>query len=99
MSSSIRILAEDLDNPESVIRRAGHSRVQPVIEMMSQARGTLEKLDVIVKKHDLIKNPSRSSVRKGWDRFKYVNDSASIDQLRSKVDVVSFKPGQNCPDQ
>lgn len=65
LSSSIRILAEDVDNTDSTIRKAGESRIKMTVEMMEQARQTLEKLEVFVKKYDLSKAAGKSRIRRG----------------------------------
>ena len=87
LSSSIQLLVEEAERPDSVLVKAGQKRVDTVNEMMSSTKETLEKLDAYAKKHGLLsdRSDSRSALQRGFDKLKFAKDAGSINSLRAKL--------------
>lgn len=83
LSSSLRILQEEVINPESILCRAGEDRVRMVSEMVLRVKVTLEELQKVAKKHRALEEGSKRKII--WEKFKWSVESKSIDSLRSKV--------------
>lgn len=83
LSSSLRILQEEIGNSDSILSQAGEDRVRMVNEMVSRVKVTLEELQKVAKKHKTLGDGSRRKVV--WEKLKWSIESKSIDSLRSKV--------------
>ena len=87
LSTSIQLLVEEIQNPDSVLAKAGQRRVDTITELMSATNETLQRLEAYSKKHGLVLIPgdNRSLVRRGWDKVKFAKDAGSINSLRAKL--------------
>lgn len=90
LSTSVRMLQEEVQNPESTLVRAGEDRVRMMNEMLKRVEKTLLELEEFSKKYAKILDTSRSKARQRWDKFRWSIDAAEIDVLRNKVSVELF---------
>ena len=85
LSSSLRILTEEVQNPDSTLRRSGEDRIRTMNEMLSGIRETLQKLEKRLDKHKVLSLNSGSKPRQIWSKFKWSTEAAGLDSLRSKI--------------
>jgi hypothetical protein len=83
LSNALKILQDDLMNPESVLVRAGEGRVTMARQIVSRVDATLEDLQKIVKKYEIMGDSSKR--KRIWEKFKWSLEIKSIDSLRGKV--------------
>jgi len=56
-----------------------------ISQKMESIRQTLNGLNEAFQKHRNLESTIRSTMKRGWDKFKWSLDSRDIDGLRSKV--------------
>lgn len=83
LSNSIKILQNEVDDPKSTLVQAGEDRVRMVNGMMTEIKYTLNALENVAKKYEILGSASRG--KQIWVRFKWSTELASIDKLRGKV--------------
>jgi hypothetical protein len=83
LSNALKILKDELDNPDSILVQAGKHRVQMAGEIVSRVDVTLEELQKVIKKYEIIGDASKR--KRIWERFKWSFEFKSIHSLRSKV--------------
>jgi uncharacterized protein YlxW (UPF0749 family) len=83
LHGALKILEEQVRNPESALAKAGEDRVRMVNEMVSNVGVTLKKLEKVAARFGVLGDTSKG--RKIWVRFKWSVDFATIDWLRNKV--------------
>ena len=67
--NALKILEEEVKNPESVLIKAGDDRVRMVNEMVSNVGVTLKKLEKVAAKFGILGDASKG--RKIWVKFKW----------------------------
>jgi len=86
LSQSIDLLIQELENPDSILIRAGETRVTMVNQVMMQAKGTLHELESFAKKHDFnVGAGEKPRYKRVWDKVKFAREKSSVDALRLKV--------------
>ena len=85
LTTSLKLLQEDVQRPDSALVQAGESRVQIANETVKGISDTLEKLQKFSKCYQSLDHGSASIGRRFWKRFKWSIESSSIDRLRNKV--------------
>ena len=85
LASSLKILQEEISDPESSLRQAGEDRVHTVNEMVKSIEVTVKKLETLIKKYEHLKLNPTSRRRQIWSTVKWSLDFTSIEGLRSKV--------------
>ena len=83
LHNALKILEEEVKNPESVLIKAGEDRVRMVNEMVSSVGVTLKKLEKVAAKFGILGDVSKG--RKIWVKFKWSVDFSTVDSLRNKV--------------
>jgi len=83
LSNSLSILQEDVKDPDSALVRAGEDRVRMVNEMVHNISLTLQSLEKVAKKYEILGSGSKK--RRLWARFKWSVEMTSIDGLRNKL--------------
>lgn len=84
LHGSLKILQDEIGNPESVLVLGGENRVRMVNDVVSQITTTLTSLSKMAKKHKLL--GSDASKRKQlWARISWSIELSNINKLRSKV--------------
>jgi hypothetical protein len=83
LSGSLRILQEEVDDPNSVLVRSGEDRAKMVNEMVARIHVTLKELQQVAKKYGVLQTGSRG--KKVWAKLKWSVDYRGIEGLRSKV--------------
>jgi hypothetical protein len=87
LAQSIQLLMDEVKNPESTLVSAGPVRVEMVNTLMSRALVTLRELQTIKSKHISIDIPSRSKIKRMWDKTRWALDVPSMEALRAKIQV------------
>jgi hypothetical protein len=82
----LKILEEEVKNPESVLIKAGEDRVRMVNEMVSSVDVTLKKLEKVAAKFGILGDASKG--RKIWVKFKWSVNFSAVDSLRNKVSSI-----------
>lgn len=85
LASSLKLLKDEVDDPESTLRRSGEDRVRMVNDMISRIGMTLEELEKYAKRYESLQGVPRSKRKKLWDRFTWSIEGSEIDSLRVKV--------------
>ena len=85
LGNAIKLLVEEVSDPNSVLSSAGQTRVDMVNEIMAQAKATLLDLETYAKKHNVIQDNTRSKVKRAFDKLTYAGDVSKITILRSKI--------------
>lgn len=83
LSHSLKLLREEVDDPESALVLAGEDRVRMVNDVVANIRVTLAKLEKVAKRYEIL--GSGSKTKQIWAKFKWSVDFSSIDALRNKV--------------
>ncbi|KAI9772340.1 MAG: hypothetical protein M1840_001089 [Geoglossum simile] len=83
LSGSLKILQEEVDNPDSILRRSGEDRVRMVNEMVSRVNVTLRELQKVATKYTILGNGSKG--KRIWQKLKWSVEFSSIDSLRNKL--------------
>lgn len=91
LSTSIRLLQEECQNPESVLVRSGEDRIRMVKELLKRVENTLLDLQVFERKYAKLMDPSRPRTKQIWDKLKWSYDAADIDSLKNKVCMNVFR--------
>lgn len=82
-SGSLKILQEEIEDPNSTLRQAGEDRVRTVNETVSRAIATLKELQKVAKKYKILETGSKR--KQIWAKLSWSIECSSIDSLRSKV--------------
>lgn len=85
LSTAIRLLQEEYQDPNSVLVRSGEDRILMVKEVLKRVENTLLDLQAFEKKYAKLIDPSRARAKQIWDKFKWSYDAADIESLRNKV--------------
>lgn len=85
LASSIKLLKDEVDDPESTLRRSGEDRIRMVNDIISRIKITLEELEKYAKRYEGLQGVPRSKRKKLWDRFTWSLEGSEIDSLRVKV--------------
>ncbi|KAI5782058.1 hypothetical protein DFH27DRAFT_488134 [Peziza echinospora] len=94
LSQSLKMLEEELANPESILVRAGEDRQRMVAEMVRRVGGTLGELERFAGKYAGLGRGAGEKGEKGggggwrkrfWEKFKWSLDAADMEGLRSKL--------------
>jgi hypothetical protein len=87
MHQSIEILIQEVQNPDSVLAAAGQPRVDSVNQLMVSTRETLDKLEKLANKYELLsrKPTDRRKLRFNSLRLKFAKDASHIADLRGKI--------------
>jgi hypothetical protein len=86
LSQSIDLLIRETEDPDSILVRAGESRVKLVNNVVMQTSLTLKDLEAFAKKYDFgAKTGERPKFKRVWDKVKFAREKSSIDALRTKV--------------
>jgi hypothetical protein len=86
LHNALKILEEEVKNPESVLIKAGEDRVRMVNEMVSNVGVTLKKLEKVAAKFGILGDGSKG--KKIWVKFKWSVDFSGVDSLRNKVSAI-----------
>jgi len=86
LHNTLKILEEEVKNPQSILIEAGEDRVRMVKEMVSGINVTLKQLEKVAAKYGILGDGSKG--RKIWAKFKWSVDFSSVDSLRNKVPPV-----------
>jgi hypothetical protein len=84
--NTLKILEEEVKNPQSILIEAGEERVKMVKEMVSGIHVTLKQLEKVAAKYRILGDGSKG--RKIWAKFKWSVDFSGIDSLRNKVCLI-----------
>ena len=90
LSTSIRLLQDEVADENSVLVRSGEDRLKMMKEMINRVEETLKQLEKIAGKYTKLLDPGRSKARKAWDKVKWSAEMADIDALRNKVRMGYF---------
>ena len=85
LSNSLKILQEDVKDPESPLLKAGDDRVKLVNDMVGNIRVTLNKMEQIARKYEIMGSTTASKGKQIWTRFKWTFDWSTIEKLRGKL--------------
>lgn len=85
LSSSLKILQEDVKDPESPLLQAGDDRVKLVNDMVENIRVTLNKMEKVARKYEIMGSTTASKGKQMWTRFKWTFDWSTIEKLREKL--------------
>ncbi|MCJ1384048.1 hypothetical protein MMC17_007164 [Xylographa soralifera] len=86
LSQLIDFLVDEIKDPGSILVSAGEHRCQTVNDMMKAIRLTLDDMEKLAAKHQLInKSAQRSKLKRGWDKVKWASDLPSVNSLRSRI--------------
>ena len=85
LSSSIRILEDELQDPTSVLLQSGDDRIHMVKEMMASIHDTLKKLKKKAKRYEILGKDSLSRRKQIWSKINWSLEFSSVESLRSKV--------------
>jgi hypothetical protein len=83
VSNSLRLLNDEIHNPDSVLVRAGQERVQMVNDMVSRVQVTLTSLQKVAKEYEVLQSTSKG--KHVWKKFKWSIEFSNLDSLRNKV--------------
>ena|SRR5436190_1355740 len=83
LQTTLKILEEEVKNPESILIKAGEDRVAMVKEMVAGINKTLKQLEKVAAKYGILGDDSKG--RKIWTKLKWSVDFSSVDSLRNKV--------------
>lgn len=89
LASSIKLLQDEVDDPESTLRRSGEDRIRMVNDIISRIKVTLDELETYAKRYENLQGVPRSKRKKLWDRFTWSIEGSEIDSLRVKVALPS----------
>ena len=79
----MNILQEEVNDPGSSLVQAGEDRIRMVKEMVQSIKSTLDRLEKLAKKYEILGSDSKR--KQIWGKFKWSVEFTSIDTLRSKV--------------
>lgn len=85
LSSSITLLQEEANDPNSTLTRSGDDRIRMVNEMVAGIGETLKRLRKVASKYDIL--GSNSKTKRVWAKIKWSAEMSSIDRLRNKVSL------------
>ena len=85
MSNSLKILQEDTKDPDSFLVQAGDDRVKLVNGMVANIKLTLNKMEKIARKYEIMGSTTASKPKQMWTRFKWTLDWSTIEKLRAKL--------------
>jgi hypothetical protein len=91
LSNSLKILQEEVEDPNSLLVLAGEDRVKMVNEMVARIHVTLKELQQVAKRYGILQTGSRG--KKVWARIKWSVDFRGIEGLRNKVRWVAVLLG------
>ena len=83
LSNSLNILQEEVKDPNSTLVQAGEDRVRMVNEMVSRIGETLNLLEKVARKYEVLGSGSKR--RQIWVKVKWSVEFSKIDALRNKV--------------
>jgi len=86
LSNSLKMLQEDILDPDSVLVQAGEDRVRMVKEMVSRIEITLKQLEKVATKYDILRPGSKG--KQIWTKVKWSFEFTSLDSLRNKVPII-----------
>ena len=85
LSNSLKILQEDVKDPESSLVQAGDDRVKLVNDMVGNIKVTLNKMEKIARKYEIMGSTTASKGKQMWTRFRWTFDWSTIEKLRGKL--------------
>ena len=85
LATSLKILQEEIEDPESILMRAGEHRIRTVNELVDSIFLTLKQLEKTAKKYEILGVDTGSKRHQVWTKFKWSIDSPAVDGLRGKV--------------
>ncbi|KAF8459290.1 hypothetical protein BDZ91DRAFT_700866 [Kalaharituber pfeilii] len=77
--------AEEVENADSILIRAGEDRQKMVKNILNGIEETLSGLNDAFRKHRNLGSTSRSGFKRQWDKFKWAVDASDVDELRNKL--------------
>ena len=83
LHNSLNLLQEEVKDPESAFVLAGEDRIVMVNEMIRNINNTLESLEKVARKYEIL--GSSSKTRQLWGKLKWSIEYTGIDSLRNKV--------------
>lgn len=87
--SSIKLLEEEYNNPQSILRKAGGERIEMLKRLIGQVEETLKALEKHSKKYEKLGDGGRHKLKKFWDGVKWSFEASELDILRNKVRISS----------
>ncbi|KAH0544335.1 hypothetical protein FGG08_001476 [Glutinoglossum americanum] len=78
LSNSLKILQEEVINPDSILRRSGEDRVRMVNEMVSRVNQTLMDLQKVAKKYATLGDSSKG--KRIWQKLKCLLGKVDLSQ-------------------
>ena len=84
--TSIDLLADEAQNPESTLASGGEVRVQLVKELLERIEGTLKALQKHSEKFGRLES-SRPGLKRAWAQFRWSVDASDLDSLRNQVSL------------
>lgn len=87
MHMTMKMLEEELSDPNTILVRAGEDRQHMVQNMLKQTHGVLVDLQRIFTKHRKLGNTSRTGARRLWDKISWAKVGKEVDELRNKVNI------------
>ncbi|KAI5782027.1 hypothetical protein DFH27DRAFT_488153 [Peziza echinospora] len=85
LSQSIKILEDEVNNPESTLVRAGEDRARMMAEMMRRVEVTLRELEKFAMKYEQLANPKKAWRKEFWAKFKWSLDASNLEGLKNKL--------------
>ena len=86
LHAMMQMFDKEFQDPQSILLRSGgDDRKKMISQMMESIRQTLNGLNEAFRKHRNLGSTTRSTMKRGWDKFKWSLNSRDVDGLRSKV--------------
>ncbi|KAF8543319.1 hypothetical protein BDD12DRAFT_820835 [Trichophaea hybrida] len=85
LHTTVKILHEEVANPDSVLVKSGEDRIRMVNEMIDRVRDTLNAMEKFAAKYGKMMDNDRAKWKHRWDKFKWSLEASELDGLRNKL--------------
>jgi hypothetical protein len=86
---SMKMFEKELNDPNSVLVKAGDERLQMVKDLLEKVKQVLKGLDDCFNKHCKLGDVTRKGLKAMWDQFQWARYSKDVEGLRNKVGAQS----------
>jgi hypothetical protein len=91
---SMKLFENELNDPNSVLVKAGEERLQMVKDLLEKVKQVLKGLDDSFNKHRKLGDVTRKGLKAMWDQFQWARYAKDVDGLRNKVGVETSTSGR-----
>jgi len=83
--TNMKLFEGELEDPNSVLVKAGEERLQMVKDLLEKVKQVLKGLNDSFNKHRKLGNVTRKGLKAMWDQFQWARYAKDVDGLRHRV--------------